>query len=131
MNSKLTYPFTKEEILSDIANSLLTWANGSTTETAAVTLLIETGLLIKVNHHIRVEIDGIGRANAWLPWGDIAPDLGSMALSGGERRIIEVVLSLAGWCKIDLGEVVTGLDSTNARHVVEAILYANTGRWQL
>lgn len=59
---------------------------------------------------------------AWLEAEEILNHAG--ALSGGERRLLEVVASLAGAHSVDLADVLAGLDRSTTELVLAAMSHA-------
>jgi len=104
---------------------LRAWARGSLPLSAAVELLVHAfdGRFAAASQPwIRVEPTGA----VWLDDQFLAAGLG--ALSGGERRVLTVVAALAdstGTRRIDLTDVVTGLDRDNLDLVLAALDHAS------
>ena len=104
--------------------ALRSWAAGSLPLTAAVELLtrcFDGRFAAASQPWIRVEPNSW----TWLDDQDLAASLGS--LSGGERRVLTVVAALAdstGTRRIDLTDVVTGIDRENLDLVLAALAHA-------
>lgn len=107
-----------------VDDRLRAWAAGSLPLTAAVELLIRSfgGRFAAASQPwIRVERTGA----VWLDDQFLASSLGG--LSGGERRVLTVVAALAdtsGTRRIDLTDVVTGIDRDNLDLVLAALAHA-------
>ena len=103
---------------------LRAWAKGSLPLSAAVELLVRAfdGRFARATQPwIRIEPTGA----TWLDDQFLASSLGG--LSGGERRVLTVVAALAdatGNRRIDLVDVVTGLDRANLDLVLAALAHA-------
>ncbi len=108
----------------NLDDRLRTWARGSLPLTAAAELLIRSfdGRFAAASQPwIRVESTGA----TWLDDQYLAAGLGG--LSGGERRVLTVVAALAdstGARRIDLTDVVTGIDRDNLDLVLAALAHA-------
>jgi hypothetical protein len=97
------------------------WARGMYPSEAAVELLIRTGL-----------------AGAGRPWVDTTSDVARVdpdaldrhtgVLSGGQRRIAAVALSLMEGTCVDLGDVMTGVDAVHRYLILVALAYAGGDR---
>lgn len=101
----------------EIAAGLRAWARGLLTSEAAVELIIRahSGRLLR-GPWIVQESDG------WT-WLDITAEGGY--LSGGERRLLDVVMSLASnERRVSLSDVVPGIDSPSLALVLAAIRHA-------
>jgi len=107
-----------------VQDALRSWAAGSLLLTAAVELLtrcFDGRFAAASQPWIRVEPNGW----TWLDDQDLAASLG--ALSRGERRVLTVVAALAdstGARRIDLTDVVTGIDRENLDLVLAALAHA-------
>lgn len=107
-----------------VQDALRSWAAGSLALTAAVELLtrcFDGRFAAASQPWIRVEPNGW----TWLDDQDLAASLGG--LSGGERRVLTVVAALAdstGNRRIDLTDVVTGIDRENLDLVLAALAHA-------
>ena len=68
---------------------------------------------------------GSGTEAAVVDWQAASAALGrSLPCSGGERRLLQVTVSLAAGIPVDLRDAAAGLDGRNARLVAEALLHA-------
>lgn len=109
---------------SGIAERLRAWAKGSLPLEASVELLVRAfdGRFARADQPwIRVEPNGA----TWLDDQFLAASLGG--LSGGERRVLTVVAALADTGsarRIDLTDVVTGIDRANLDLVLAALAHA-------
>ncbi|WP_053208305.1 hypothetical protein [Jiangella muralis] len=123
--------------LDTLAAQLTEWAHGAYDQEAAVKLLIDSGLLYKVAHlaEPREAYDypgGEARPGAWLDWRLVNQWFSEDGvMSGGERRVIGVALSLAAADayhapELSLGDVMTGVDSANARAILAALAHAHS-----
>lgn len=107
-----------------LAAQLATWARGTYTDEAAVKLLADTGMLRKVAHLVR-HTERYGEPWSSIDWEEAAEWFkreGTM--SGGEARVVAAALSIAEALPVNLGDVITGIDHTNARHVLAALEHA-------
>ncbi|NRG43013.1 hypothetical protein HRK28_19060 [Rathayibacter sp. VKM Ac-2835] len=95
------------------------WAEGSNSLTAAVELLIRSGLVYDGAPWVRTD-------NAWktsaVDFDRLSYEIG--ALSGGEQRIARIATSLGHGTPVDLREDISGLDYTHTRLVLAAIAHA-------
>ena len=57
-----------------------------------------------------------------------ALDAGELPSSGGERRVLRLVASLADQAPVSLGEAITGIDARNVGLLVMAVLHASARR---
>jgi hypothetical protein len=57
-----------------------------------------------------------------------ALDSGHLPCSGGERRILRLIASIADGIPVDLSDVLTGLDDTNLGLVAATVLHAGGRR---
>lgn len=109
---------------SAVNDRLRSWAAGSLPLTAGVELLIrsfEGRFAAATQPWIRVEPTGA----VWLDDQFLAASLGG--LSGGERRVLTVVAALAdstGTRRVDLADIVTGIDRDNLDLVLAALAHA-------
>lgn len=91
------------------------WADGSQQITAAVELLIESGLLREQSAWIEHESNGV----RWVDFDNLPDRIGG--LSGGEQRVALFAASLASSeVKISLADVLYGLDRPRAVAVLKA-----------
>ncbi len=105
----------------DRFDSLRAWAKGSYPQEAATELLIRAfggrfaapGL-----QWMGVRDDG----EPWIDFESIPAHVG--VLSGGERRFLLLVASLAGDALVTLGDVVSGLDRDLVKLVLAAVAHA-------
>lgn len=95
------------------------WAEGSNPLTAAVELLIRSGLVYAGAPWVRTD-------NAWktsaVDFDRLGYEIG--ALSGGEQRVARIASSLGQGVPVDLREDVAGLDLEPTRLVLAAIAHA-------
>ena len=103
---------------------LRAWAKGSLPLEASIELLVRAfdGRFARANQPwIRVEPSGA----TWLDDQFLASSLGG--LSGGERRVLSVAVALAdttGARRVDLADVVAGIDRDNLDLVLAALAHA-------
>ena len=106
----------------DVAHRLRTWAAGSHPLAAAIELLIRAfdGRFARADQPwIRVEPNG----HVWLD--DEVLHAGLRPLSGGERRVLDVVCALANDRRtIGLADTLAGLDRTHLNLVLAACAHA-------
>ena len=102
-----------------LADKIIAGAAGSPTTQAAAIIVTEAvhGRLLE-----QLALSSTGADWAEINWPATVRTTGH--LSGGERRLIALAASLATGEPVDLNDTLTGLDSTNARVVLEAIGYA-------
>ena len=108
-----------------LAEALLDGARGAYGPEAAVRLLLGVGMVGKVRHLISTEPSATSYSRndrAWVDWSKVPVACG--ALSGGELRLLALCSSLAGECKVELADVVAGLDRANLDLVLAAIAHA-------
>ncbi|ROP44386.1 MULTISPECIES: hypothetical protein [unclassified Rathayibacter] len=95
------------------------WAEGSNPLTAAVELLIRSGLVYTSAPWVKTD-------NAWktsaIDFDRLGDEIG--ALSGGEQRVARIASSLGQGVPVDLREDVAGLDLEYTRLVLAAIAHA-------
>lgn len=105
----------------DIAGQLRAWARGMYTSEAAVELLLRAygGRFGRPGWDWIVIDDG----RLWFDVDRLTDD--AMAgLSGGERRLLDVVAALLQTRRLDLGDVTAGLDRASLSLVLAAIAHA-------
>jgi hypothetical protein len=107
----------------DTVSGLRAWARGLYASEAAVELLIRS-------HGGRFTEPGnpwIGTDNSGWSW--LEPDQltgpATAGLSGGERRLLAIVGSLAGGRPVDLSDILTGLDRDVIALVCAAVAHAS------
>lgn len=101
----------------DRADGLRAWARGLLPLEAAVELLV-------CSHGGRL-LDGPWiRRDEGGPWFDAALVDGGAVLSGGERRVLDIAVSLAGGPPVSLDDVLTGLDGPTLDLVLAALAHA-------
>lgn len=95
------------------------WAEGSNPLSAAVELLIRSGLAYEGAPWVKTD-------NAWktsaIDFDRLGYEVG--VLSGGEQRIVRIASSLGQGVPVDLREDVAGLDLAHTRLVLAAIAHA-------
>lgn len=106
---------------------LRAWARGAYDQEAAVELLVRAfdGRFARPGHAWIVTAARADRCAVRLDATRLAEAASSGPYSGGERRLLAIVASLAGACPVVLAEVIPGLDRTIAALVLAAIAYAN------
>ena len=109
------------------ADDLRRWAKGMYGLEAATELLIRAfnGKFAAPGNpwiHTSPDAVGPGQVSAWIDFESIPDQLG--ALSGGERRFLQLAASLAGEVHVVSGDVVSGLDRGNLELVLAAVAHA-------
>jgi hypothetical protein len=108
-----------------LAAGLRAHAQGLCCAEAAAELLIAQSWLHRADftsQFITLHQDTGGPAVAVIDWPAVIAALGTgLPCSGGERRMLKIMASLAGGIPVDLCDTVTGLDDRNIQLLVTAI----------
>jgi hypothetical protein len=106
--------------LDELTARLRSWARGSYSTEAAVELLVaHTSWMQRSDFLTAVWIED---DLAGVDWELVRATTAVTAASGGERRLLELILGLAGEPSIEpLASLLTGLDATNVALVLNAI----------
>jgi ABC-type molybdenum transport system ATPase subunit/photorepair protein PhrA len=107
------------ETQSELEQELRDWARGMTTLMAATEMLIRGGYAGEGRRWIRFDEEN---KRHWIDFASIPELVG--ALSGGERRFLRLVASLAADEPIVLGDEVAGLDHKHADLLLAGIAQA-------
>jgi hypothetical protein len=103
-------------------------AAGYYTTEAAAQLLCEHGRWLTRSDFLAacVDCDHDGTTPAaWVQWSAVPAFVDGAACSGSEGRILRLAAELAGVdTGVPLGELLTGLDDTNAKIVADAVAHA-------
>jgi hypothetical protein len=97
--------------LDDLQDGLQRWARGAYDCEAAIIMLTETRLWSKLANELMAH-HAIGRDDDGRPWIDVdcLPAVADSALSGGERRVLNLVCSFLGVDSPPLASMLSSLD---------------------
>lgn len=111
--------------MTDIDDAVRAWSRGIYATEAGAELLIRHGRTVYEGAPWLVEetpdIDGVGRVVS-IDVDRLLDESG--VFSGGERRIVEIAASLIGAHRVDLSDVMCGLDPRGSALAVRALAHA-------
>lgn len=117
----------------EVGDRLIAWAEGSLSDMAGVHAMVNHPYLLARTEVVQALVvvedeedeDGGG---TWCDWAKFGQRFRELGLSGGERRFVELVLSLADVHQVALGAALDALDAENTRIILEAMLISGGKR---